>query len=216
MSVRLYSYRYSVYSRIVRMVLSAKQIAVATVEVDPFTDLTDDHLRRHPFGRVPVLEHDAFSLYETGAITRYVDNAFAGVGLQPDDPMAQARMDQVMAIVDSYGYVPLVRQVFSHSVFRPLVGEEGDPQVIATGVAGSRRVLAALEDIAEESRVLSGRAPTLADCHLAPMIDYFLQSKEGRELFAEYPNLTRWWGWVSTWAALKNTDPDLSGLKPRT
>jgi len=29
------------------------------------------HLARHPFGRVPVLEHDGFTLYETQAILRY-------------------------------------------------------------------------------------------------------------------------------------------------
>ncbi len=32
-----------------------------------------EHLARHPFGRVPVLEHDGFMLYETQAILRYLD-----------------------------------------------------------------------------------------------------------------------------------------------
>ena len=31
-----------------------------------------EHLARHPFGRVPVLEHDGFLLYETQAILRYL------------------------------------------------------------------------------------------------------------------------------------------------
>jgi glutathione S-transferase len=31
---------------------------------------SEEHLRRHPFARIPVLEHDGFRLYETQAILR--------------------------------------------------------------------------------------------------------------------------------------------------
>lgn len=212
MEVRVFSYRYSVYSRIVHMVLHLKQIPYEVVETDPFTDLTEAHLARHPFDRVPVLQHGDFSLYETGAISRYLDRSFPGASLQPKDPAALAQMDQVIAIIDSYGYVPMVRQVFSHSVFRPLAGAEADPQVIAEGLASSRPVLAALEELVREGRVLNREELTLADCHLAPMLDYFQRARAGRELLAGYPDLARWWSWMSEQEALSATDPDLSAL----
>jgi glutathione S-transferase len=44
-----------------------------------------EHLARHPWGKVPVLEHDGFSLFETVAVTRYVDEGFPGRSLQPAD-----------------------------------------------------------------------------------------------------------------------------------
>ena len=213
MDVRLYSYRYSVYSRIARMVLHVKQVPHEIVEVDPFADLPDAYLARHPFGRVPVLGHGAFSVYETGAITRYVDRSFGGLSLQPADPAALASMDQVIAIIDSYGYVPLVRQVFSHSVFRPLMGVESDPELVKTGLDGSRRVLAALEEVSQAGKVLTGRDLTLSDCHLVPMIDYFLCAEAGQKMFADFPCLSRWWEWMSTHAVMGATDPDLSRLK---
>jgi glutathione S-transferase len=34
---------------------------------------TEEHMQRHPFARVPVLDHGDFRLYETQAILRYVD-----------------------------------------------------------------------------------------------------------------------------------------------
>ena len=34
---------------------------------------SDAHLERHPFGRIPVLEHGDFRLSETQAILRYLD-----------------------------------------------------------------------------------------------------------------------------------------------
>ena len=75
---------------------------------------------------MPTLVHDGFVLYETSAITRYVDEAFPGPALQPTEPAQRARMNQIVAIVDSYGYWPMVRQVFSHRVFRRPAGETGD------------------------------------------------------------------------------------------
>ncbi len=38
--------------------------------VMPGTLKVEPHVSRHPFGRVPVLEHEGFMLYETQAILR--------------------------------------------------------------------------------------------------------------------------------------------------
>ena len=47
---------------------------------------TEPHLARHPFGRMPVLEHDGFILYETQAILRYLDRILPEPPLTPADP----------------------------------------------------------------------------------------------------------------------------------
>ena len=60
------------------------------------------HLSRHPFGRIPAFEHDGWMLYETRAIMRYIDAVVPGPRLQPEDPRAAARMDQLMNITDWY------------------------------------------------------------------------------------------------------------------
>src|SRR5687768_4932432 len=112
--VQLRGWRYSVYTRIARLALLSKGVEHETIEVDPFAGLPDGYLTLHPFGRVPVLSHGAFRLFETGAITRYVDRAFEGRPLQPDSPAALARMDQVISVIDAYAYWPMVRQVSSH------------------------------------------------------------------------------------------------------
>src|SRR5436190_22777849 len=61
-----------------------------------------EHLARHPFGRVPVLEHDGFMLYETQAVLRYLDRLVPQPALTPADPKRAARMDQVMNVNDWY------------------------------------------------------------------------------------------------------------------
>lgn len=206
--VALRGYRFSVYTRIAAMVLREKGVAYRREEVDPFApDLPPAYRALHPFARVPVLSHGDFEVYETAAIARYVDAAFAGPNLTPRDPRAQARMAQVVSIVDAYGYGPMVRQVFAHGVFRPCNGEPWDAAEIERGLETSRTVLAALDAIAAEGRVLDGARLTLADCHLAPMVAYFVQVPEGADRLSRHPALSPWWQAVKGRRSLAETDP---------
>lgn len=207
----LTGYKFSVYTRVAKMALQIKGVDFAYREVNPFEDLPDGHDRMHPFGRVPVLRHREFCIYETAAITRYVDRAFEGPELALLDPQAAARMDQVISIVDHYGYKPMVRQVFAQAVFRPLEGLEVSADVLASGLVNSQKVLAALDDIAAEKLVLRPGELTLADCHLAPMMDYFLQAAGAEQVLAASPCLESWWRWVQQVPALIETRPGLSG-----
>ncbi len=210
MALVLHGYRYSVYVRIARLALAEKGVACERVEVDPFApDVPAAYLALHPFGRVPTLVHDGFALYETSAITRYVDRAFAGPALQPADPHALARMDQIIGVVDSYGYWPLVRQVFSHRVFRPAVGRPTDEAEVAQGLAGSAKVLGALEALAAPDGFLAGSALSLADLHLGAMIAYFAAAPEGAALLAEHPRLAGWWRKLGRRPSIVATDPGL-------
>ena len=203
MSLVLHGYRYSVYVRIARLALAEKGVAYERAEVNPFApDVPESYLALHPFGRVPALVHDGFTLYETGAITRYIDRAFPGPALQPNEARAAARMDQVIAVVDAYGYWPMVRQVFSHRVFRPRSGQPGDEAEIERGLQASAKVLAALEP-------LVGDGVTLADLHLGAMTAYFVQAPEGATLLGQYPRLAAWWARLSARPSFAATDPGL-------
>lgn len=205
--VQLHGYRYSVYSRTARLVLLLKQVEHRTIEVDPFAGLSEDYLKLNPFGRVPVLTHGALVLFETGAIARYVDRAFVGRPLQPAGAAALARMDQVVGVVDSYAYRPMVRQVSSHGFFRPRFGEPGSRAEVAAGLEASLEVLAFLDGVAREGLVLTGRDVTLADCHLAPVMDYFVRTAEGAEALSSHPALRRWWERLAALDVMAATDP---------
>jgi glutathione S-transferase len=204
MSLVLHGYRYSVYLRIVRLVLAEKHLSYDRVEVNPFApDVPASYLALQPFGRVPVLVHDGFSLYETGAITRYIDRVFPEPSLQPVPPRALARMDQIIGIVDSYAYWPMVRQVFSHRVFRTRTGQPVDQAEIERGLAASAKVLAALEPLIEEGPL------SLADLHLGAMMAYFVLAPEGATLLRDHRRLTAWWERTSARPSFAATEPAL-------
>ena len=212
MCLVLHGYRYSVYLRIVRLALAEKGIAYDSVEVNPFAgDLPAAYLELHPFGRVPVLVHDGFALYETAAITRYVDRTFPAPPLQPAGVKALARMDQIIAVVDAYAYWPLVRQVFAHRVIRPRLGQSADESEIARGLAAAPKILAALEKLASGETFLVGSAISLADLHLGAMMAYFVRAPEGAAMLPAYPRLAAWWGTIAKQPSFAATVPGPKG-----
>ena len=198
MNVELHGYQYSVYSWIARFALEEKGVDYRWSEINPFApDIPESYLALHPFKRVPALVHDGVEIYETGAITRYVDEAFPGPALQPADHRLRARCNQFLSIVDSYAYWPLVRQVFSHRVFRPRVGAPSDATEMEKGLAAAAGVLAALERLVADAVFLCGARISLADIHLAPMIGYFAMAEEGDALLKRHRKLSHWWSTMS-------------------
>ena len=70
---------YSVYVGAVRLALEEKGVHYELVPVDVFASggPSPEHKARQPFGKIPAFEHAGFRLYEAGATTRYVDEAFS-------------------------------------------------------------------------------------------------------------------------------------------
>ena len=123
--IALYGAPYSVYVRIARLVLHEIGVNYDLVPIDIFTpdSLPADYAARHPFAKIPAFEHDGFRLFETDAIARYAVAAFGGDSLIPRAARAQARMTQIMRIMDHYAYPVLVWGVFVEEVERGRAGQ---------------------------------------------------------------------------------------------
>jgi len=209
MDLILHSFYRSAYGRIAEIVLAEKELSFVRKEINPFAeDLNKEYLKLHPFARVPVLQHGSLTLYETNVITEYLDDCFSNSALRPVGPESRAKMRQIVAVIDNYGYWPMVRQVFSERISRPSEGFLSNEEVVAEGLAESARTLAALEEIISEEEFLVGPAFSLADAHLIPMIDYFCMTTEGKQLLASYPKLSDWWASIEKRPCTINTRPD--------
>jgi glutathione S-transferase len=184
----------SVYTRIARLALEEKAVRYTLEEVDIFTPagVPASHLARHPFGRIPTLVHDGFALYETDAITRYVDEAFAGPRLQPQTPRARARMNQVIGIVDAYAYRPMIWGVFVPRIVDPEEGTRPDEALVGKSMLKAATCCCALEDLLGEHRYFAGDELTLADLHATPILLYFAMTPEGERTLSMHPELSRW------------------------
>jgi len=198
--VRLFGTDDSVYVRIVRLVLEEKGVPYELVPVDVFASagVSADYRMRHPFGRIPALSHDGFDLFETGAITRYIDEAFSGPSLQPGPLLARARLNQIVSILDSYAYIPMVWDVYVERIEVAARGGTPDEGKIADALEKAALCLKTLECLMGGADWLAGNQPSLADFHAAPMISCFVLTEEGREMLASHPRLSGWWARIQT------------------
>ncbi len=187
---------YSVYLRAVRLALEEKGVPYRLEEVDIFADggPPADYLARHPFARIPAFEHDGFRLYETNAISHYVDEAFPGPPLMPSDLRQRTRAHQIISILDNYAYRTLVWDVYVERVEVPDQGGRSDETKIAEALVRARACLAAVEALMAHSAYLAGPQLSLADLRVVPMIAKFRMAPEGARLLGESPGLARWWG----------------------
>ena len=151
------------------------------------------HLSRHPFGRVPVLEHGNFKLYETQAILRYLDRVLPEPALTPADPQRAARMDQAMNVNDWYLFHGVASVIAFQRIVGPrLMGLTPDEAAIAAAMPKARTVFDELAALLGEQPYFTGDSLTLADLLLAPQLDFMQKTPEWEALTAGHPNLGRW------------------------
>ncbi len=193
-AVHLHGLARSVYTRIARLALEEKGVAYTLHEVEIFgpDGVPAEHLARHPFGRIPALEHDGFVLYETQAITRYVDEAFDGPALQPRAPAARARLNQMIGVLDGYAYRPMVWGVVVPRMRPRADGSAPDEAKIADAMAAAARAVDALDGLIVCDPFLLGRDLTLADLHAWPVLSCFAFAPEGAALLQRHAALQRW------------------------
>lgn len=204
----LYGFDGSTYVRTVRTLLAEKsaeydQVPVNVLEGEPEQP---EHLERHPFGKVPVFDHDGLRIIETGAICRYINDVFPGPSFIADNPADRARMDMVLGIVDSYGYGALV-QVAGYHLFPDFIGGQDDDRH-AQAMQQSKLVLREIMKIRGDSAFLAGDKPTLADFYLAPICFYVSLTDDAAALFAT-EGFADWWQRMQEVSSFRESEPDL-------
>ena len=178
----------STYVRTARMVCEEKAIAY---EVDPAMPGDMKGRGLHPFGRIPAMTHGEVRLFETAAIACYLDRAFQGPALQPEDPAALSRMVQWISAINDTVYDAMVRRIVLQYIFPRAPDGQPDRAVIDPAVAQARDQLATFDQAYGTGSYLVGGGLTIADLFLAPILFYLEQMPEGPELFAGAPNVKR-------------------------
>jgi glutathione S-transferase len=196
----------SPFGRAVLATLEEKGASYRLSPVAPGSFRSPQHLARHPFGRVPVLEHDGFLLYETQAILRYLDRVLPTPSLTPANPKHAARMDQVMNVNDWYLFQDVGNVIGFHRVVGPrLMGLKPDEAAIEAAMPKARAVFAELARLLGEQPCFAGEAISLADLLIAPQIGFFNQTPEWAVLGAPHPNLVAWLARMEARPSLKAT-----------
>ena len=202
----VYGFDGSTYVRTVRMVLAEKGAEYDLVPVDLMTgeNKQPEHMARHPFAKIPVLDHGDLRLIETGAITRYLNDVLPGKSLVPGNAKDRARMDMAMCIHDNYGYGALIGLAAQH-LFPDFVGGKKEEMRVDCLEKG-RDELTEIMKLRGDDPWIAGAEPRLADLLVAPVCGY-VDMTEDKDAAFDVPGFADWWARVQGLDAYTSTAP---------
>ena len=195
----------STYVRTVRLLLAEANIDYNLKDVGIFNgdNETEEYLAKNPFGKVPTVQVDGIEIYETAAITYYINEGIAGGKFAPSDLLMQTRMRQIMAIVDNYLYSPAVGTIVIQRLIVPQQGGSTDEEKVEDAIVPTIKALEAIENLLVGSPFLVGSMISIADFYLIPIFVYLEKTPEFDAVTGYTPKLRKWWDEVKILASVK-------------
>ena len=151
---------------------------------------TPEFAALHPFQRVPVFEQDGFILYETQAILRHIERTWPAPAMIPRDPIAAARMDQALGVIDNYLFRDAGEVLGFNRLLAPrFLKLEPDEAACAQAEPKLARAMAVLAGMLGEKNWVAGPEMSLADIALACHLEFLHPIPEGGRAIAAEPAL---------------------------
>ena len=151
---------------------------------------TPEIMHNNPFGKVPVLTHGTFVLYETAAICRYIDDHFSGPSLRPVSTQKIARMNQWISLA----MTRLDQNIIRNFVIPMVLTDDSqrhDPEfaVKMNQMADIIRHDLSVLNTAYHEDWLCGAHFTIPDMMIMPMLHYLDAMPGGPDMLADAPNV---------------------------
>lgn len=150
-----------------------------------------EHLKMHPFGKMPVMQHGDVFLYESLAIAHYIDKAFDGPVLQPSDALGQAEVLRWISIVNAYVF-PVMNRFFKERIVKPSWKFDVDTAFVESAIEPLKLQVRLINEAVSKDSFLVGDRLTLADCFLFPNFLFYSLTPEGAALIADAKGATAW------------------------
>lgn len=153
------------------------------------------HVARQPWGKVPSLDDDGFTMYESRAMARYVNDK-AGGKLVPADVRARAMMDQWISIEFSYFSSQTMKFVYQHIFQFPQ-----EESVLANAQKELEHTLPILDAHLAKHTYFAGNDFSLADIAYMPYVEYGMNTPV-KDVLSKHAHFMAWWNRVSerpTW-----------------
>lgn len=196
----------STYVHAVRLLCEEKAIAYKLTE----TPLRAPELRTiHPFGKMPVLRHGDFRLFESRAIAGYLDRRFPAPFLFPPDIRLAALTEQWVSLVNTLIDHTLIRTYLFAYIAPKTASGEPDREAIDAVMPALREQIAVLDSAVAGTGYLVGDGITFADLNLLPILHRVQLAPEGAKAVASAPNLARYFERHAARSSFQRTMPPL-------
>ena len=176
MTLEIIGFPRSNFVRAVRMVAEEKGVAYELAAETPHSDAVK---AINPTGKIPAMRHDGLEISESLAIAAYIDDAFDGPKLAPEDPKGAAKVNQWTAFVATEVDQLLMRNYVVEYAFH----KDADGNVVRSKIDKAIKRFPKMFGMIEASLAdgyLGGDSFTMADCFLAPILNAASNFPEGK------------------------------------
>lgn len=203
--LKLCGFHISNYFNKVRIAMLEKGLEF---ELDPTCrpSQKDDFLARTPMGKVPFLEVDGEHLVESQVICEYLEDAYPQRPLYPRDPLARARVRELIALMELHLEL-VARRLYREVFFGGKVSDEVKQSVEADLAKGVR----AFRMRARFDPYVAGAELTLADCAAAvhlPLVSLASKLAYGRDALESMPEVKPYLKLVGERPAFRQVNED--------
>jgi elongation factor 1-gamma len=174
-------------------------VELESVLINPPVWKTEEHLRRHPLGKVPVLEHETGYLFESHAILRHIARLNPESGLYGRSPIEAAYVDQWIDFVATEVEPAQGRYQYAAFGYHTL-----DAATAAKTLDELHLRLKVYENHFKSNNYLVGTSLTIADVATVCSLKNGFQFVISEALRKTLPNLVRYFEFVSTQPAFLN------------
>ncbi|KAJ3158537.1 hypothetical protein HDU86_002762 [Geranomyces michiganensis] len=197
-SIKLYGMGVSTCTQKVVFCLHDKQIPFEFVNVNVIKkeQKLPEHIAKHPFGKIPVLEHEGRFIFESLAIVRYLDALYPDVGTQlvPTGAFHRAQVDQ-WTYQSSFNFYPHAQQIIVETAIKPVLKAPTDKAKLTA----ARELLEPTLDIYDahlaKHEYFANDEFSLADVAHIPYFNVLKRTQP--DLIDERPALAAWFGRVT-------------------
>ena len=185
-------YGYSTFNPL-KVVITAEELGIdylyKYVDLGKRENLEPAHMARHPFGKVPVLEHDGEFIHESAAICRYLAN-MNNKNLYNANALQAARIDALMDVMSIHIGRWLSVYFWEELIAPKFLARVANPAALEEAKGWLDKQLPYLDNLLARNSWLCGTELSIADCFT---FAYLTISDNTSISLDHYPNLSRWY-----------------------
>jgi len=186
------------------MACEEKAVPYDLVAVPPHSPEVD---AIHPLGKIPAMRHGDITLCESKAITSYIDKAFGGAQLIPEDACGAAEVEQWVSLVNTAVDPCMVRKYCLNYIFPKGADGAPDRAAIAGVLPEMQKQVDLLDKAVAKTGHLAGSSFTLADINLMPILYYIQRFPKGSGMVQSAKHLSAYFACHSERPSFKATIP---------
>lgn len=191
--LKLYGVPLSPFARKALLALDYKELEYENEPTFP-GDASPEFRAISPLGKIPVLEHDGFTVPDTSIICRYLDRIAPEKPLYPADPRTEAQACWLEEYADSR-LVETCAGLFRERLLKPRMLNEPTDEAVVTDILENAMpaCLEYLESVTPEDGYIVGDHLSIADI---AVVTCFVQARYGdfEVDAARYPKLSAYLG----------------------